>query len=304
MSDGSDWFDRLQARGSIAKVGEGVYGEVFSAVDKRTGDLVALKRVKDLGPTEEGVPCSVIREIGLLSLLDHENVVRLVDVCHRNRMLYLVLEFVPEDLEGVVRKRKDAGRPITCEEACRIACQLLTGVGYCHDRHVLHRDVKPANVLVTHGGICKLCDFGISRADLVPCVQLSRDVVTLWYRAPELLLGASQYDGTVDVWSVGCVFVELLAGAPFFRGDSAVGQLMAIFQTLGTPTPASWPGCASLPYYAAVFPQWKPLSLSSVLKSDPVVSDLAAQLLVVDPKVRPTARRALQHRLFNCPAVA
>jgi serine/threonine protein kinase len=153
--------------------------------------------------------------------------------------------------------------------------QMLEGVLHCHTHRVIHRDLKPQNLLIDRSGNLKLCDFGLARAFGLPIKTYTHEVVTLWYRAPEILLGARQYSIPVDIWSVGCIFAEMAQGRPLFAGDSEIDQLFKIFKILGTPTEELYPGSTSLPDFKATFPKWRPQSLDRIVsKLDPVGLDL------------------------------
>ena len=292
LAEGLTWY-------ATCKIGEGVYGEVFRAVNDKTGECYALKRIK-ISDSDAGMPSNTVREIGLLRELDHQNVVKLLDVAykkvrHQERLL-LVFEYIDTDLHSAIVARRKAKRPITTMEACDVVRQLLRGLKYCHSRKIIHRDIKPPNILVSRDGNVKICDFGISRTCITPQRVLTREVVTLWYRAPEILLGARSYTGVIDVWSVGCILAELLFMNALFKGESEFGQIMSIFQTMGTPTTTTWPGVDQLPYFQECFPKWQYLDLREALDIDcPLVADMLTSILSLNPSERPTASIALRH---------
>lgn len=281
----------------LERAGEGTYGVVYKARDRYTNEVIALKKIR-LEQEDEGVPSTAIREIALLKELRHPNVVRLYDVIHSDKRLYLVFEFVDMDL----KKQMDA-TPNFCKNHKMIKLylwQMLSGIAFCHSRRILHRDLKPQNLLIdrTHSQL-KLADFGLARAFGIPVRAYTHEVVTLWYRAPEILLGTKTYSTPVDIWSIGCIFAEMINGRPLFPGDSEIDQLFKIFQTLGTPDEAVWPGVASLPDYKDTFPRWRPRHLSELVPTLPPAGvDLLARMLVYTPQHRITARAALQHEYF------
>lgn len=280
------------------KIGEGTYGTVFKAVTKLTSEIVALKRIK-LEAEDEGVPSTAIREISLLKELEHNNIVRLIEVIHSESKLFLVFEYIDQDL----KKFMDLHGPIPEENAKRILYQLFSGVEFCHSHRVLHRDLKPQNLLIGMQGehqVIKLADFGLARAFGIPVRTYTHEVVTLWYRAPEILLGAKQYACPVDIWSIGCIFAEMVTKRPLFPGDSEIDELFRIFRVLGTPTEEVWPGVTSLQDYKINFPKWvaQPLAEFFPMLSPNAISILQCSL-TYDPSRRISARAAMQHPLFT-----
>lgn len=178
--------------------------------------------------------------------------------------------------------------------------QLMEGMLFCHKRRVLHRDLKPQNLLIDKNGTLKIADFGLGRAFGIPVRAYTHEVVTLWYRAPEVLLGAQRYSCPIDVWSIACIFAEMMTKRPFFQGDSEIDQLFKIFRTLGTPTEANWPGVTELPDYKPTFPKWAPKSLKSLLpKLADTGLDLLKQMLVFNPGQRVSIKSAMLHPYFN-----
>jgi len=185
------------------------------------------------------------------------------------------------------------GMPDELIQSCML--QILTGVAFCHSKLVLHRDLKPQNVLIDKEGRVKLADFGLARA-FQSQQRYTHEVVTLWYRAPELLLGQEKYTSAVDIWSIGCIFAELACRRPLFPGDSEIDELFKIFRCLGTPTEAVWPGVGSLPDYQAVFPRWvaKEINTAVPLMSGDAAA-LLSRLLVYQPSKRLSAEEALRN---------
>jgi cyclin-dependent kinase 2 len=326
---------------------------VYRAADRVTGAVVALKKIR-LEQEEEGVPSTAIREISLLKELSHPNVVRLHDVIHADRRLYLVFEFLDLDLKRLM----DASPGFSADHRLikLYLYQMLSGIHYCHARRVLHRDLKPQNLLIEAGSNqLKLADFGLARAFGIPvraythevrvvgkgvgsecygkqycmphstCVGFecsnhtkppipkptktnnktttkttqNKKVVTLWYRAPEILLGAKTYSTPVDIWSIGCIFVEMANHRPLFPGESEIDELFKIFQALGTPDERCWPGVRELPDWKDVFPKFRPRALRELAPTlDPLALDLLGRMLVYDPARRATARECLAHPYF------
>eukprot|EP00053_Salpingoeca_punica_P015527 m.143484 g.143484 ORF g.143484 m.143484 type:complete len:297 (+) comp16740_c2_seq2:493-1383(+) len=280
------------------KLGEGTYGVVYRAdvvSGKMKGKSVALKKIR-LDIEDEGVPSTALREIAVLKELRHRNVVQLMEVLVEKTSLYMVCEFLNKDLKQALR---ESPRGLPESQAQSFLYQLLRGLHFCHTRRVLHRDIKPQNLLVS-GNVIKLADFGLARAFSIPLRTYTHETVTLWYRAAEILLGQEQYTTTVDIWSVGCVFFEMLTSRPLFPGDSEIDQLYRIFRTLGTPTERLWPGVSALPEYKHTFPNWPAQGLKKVLP-DLSVSGLAlfTAMLEYDPKKRISARESLAHAYFD-----
>jgi cyclin-dependent kinase len=217
---------------------------------------------------------------------------------HTERKLTLVFEYLDQDL----KKYLDV-----CEGGLEISIvksflyQLLTGVAYCHHHRVLHRDLKPQNLLINREGELKLADFGLARAFGIPVRSYTHEVVTLWYRAPDVLLGSRKYSTPVDIWSIGCIFAEMVNGAPLFTGTSEETQLDAIFRLLGTPNESTFPGISELPDWKDSFPAYRaPESLQSLvprLEQQGVL--LLQSMLVYDPTQRITAQEARRDPFFN-----
>ena len=245
----------------IEKIGEGTYGVVYKAKDRVTGEILALKKIR-LEAEDEGIPSTAIREISLLKQLQHPNIVRLYDVVHSEKKLTLVFEYLDQDLKKYLDNAGDTGLDQATIKS--FLWQLLQGISYCHQHRVLHRDLKPQNLLINLEGELKLADFGLARAFGIPVRSYTHEVVTLWYRAPDVLLGSRKYSTPVDMWSVGCIFSEMVTGQPLLPGGSENDQLLRIFKLLGTPTVQSWPGLAQLPDYKEDFPVYKAQSWKQI----------------------------------------
>lgn len=280
----------------IEKIGEGTYGVVYKAKDKLTGKLVALKKIR-LETESEGVPSTAIREISLLRELTHPNIVQLFDVVDGDNHLYLVFEFLQQDLKKLLDSVKGGLDQALVKS---YLYQLLKAISFCHLRCILHRDLKPQNLLIDREGHIKLADFGLARTFGVPVRTYTHEIVTLWYRAPEILLGTKFYSNAVDVWSLGCIFAEMATRRALFPGDSEIDQLFRIFRTLGTPDESIWPGVSQLRDYTSMFPRWEPRCLDEVVPSfDSDAKDLLLKLLTYDPSQRITAKKGLSHPYFN-----
>jgi len=285
----------------IEKLGEGTYGVVYKCRNKKTGEYVALKKIR-IENEEEGIPPTALREITILKELSiHPNVVGLQDVLMQEGKLFLVFDYLSMDLKKYIDSfGKD--KEIPMDTVMSLTYQLIRGMLFCHMRRVLHRDLKPQNLLIDQKGVLKIADFGLARAFGVPVRPYTHEVVTLWYRAPEVLLGSSRYACPVDVWSIGCIMAELITKKPLFQGDSEIDQLFRIFRILRTPTEEIWPGVSELPDFKANFPKWTDFCLADQLKrlaSNEQGMDLMTKMLTYSPNARITAKAALAHPLFN-----
>jgi len=291
--DGTSALERYTLQDQL---GEGTYGIVFRAIDRTNGRTVALKKMR-LDGSEEGVPQTALREVSILQEVHHRNIVNLLDVICTGSKLFLVFEFADQDLKKAIDRRKSfVGREMKV-----LMAQLLEGLYFCHRHRIVHRDLKPANILLNQDGTLKIADFGLARAFQIPMHTYTHEVVTLWYRAPEILLGEKHYSPAVDLWSVGCIMAELARGKVLFRGDTEIGQLYEIFQVLGTPADVNglWPGVSRLPDYSNMFPKWEPKDLQAKLPMlDRDGIDLLSKLLKYHPAERISARQALQHPFF------
>lgn len=276
-------------------LGEGTYGEVYKAQNHKTGEILAMKKMK-LDQEDEGVPSTAIREVSLLKELSHPNVVQLKDVFCSPKKLYLVFEFVDNDLKKYM---KQLGGNLTPVQIKNFTFQLVKGVEFCHSHRILHRDLKPQNLLIDKHGILKIADFGLARAFALPIPKLTHEVVTVWYRAPEILLGSALYSVPVDIWSIGAILAEMATGSPLFPGDSEIDTIFKIFMKLGTPNEQTWPGLSSLPDFKPSFPKWPAKGWANIRNTQAQLGDQGVNLLEMmthyDPKKRISARRALGH---------
>ena len=282
------------------KIGEGTYGVVYKAIDtKHNNRIVALKKIR-LESEDEGIPSTTIREISLLKELKDDNIVGLYDIVHSNsNKIYLVFEFLDMDLKKYMESIPE-GQGMSKDMVKKFMVQLVRGIFYCHSHRVLHRDLKPQNLLIDKEGSLKVADFGLARAFGVPLRAYTHEVVTLWYRAPEILLGGKQYSTGVDMWSIGCIFAEMAQRKPLFSGDSEIDQIFKIFKVLGTPNKDVWREVESMSDYRETFPKWKKQDLANIVtKLDRHGINLLEQLLAYDPAIRITAKRALHHEYFR-----
>ncbi|CAL9122530.1 unnamed protein product [Musa textilis] len=288
----------------LDKIGQGTYSNVYRARDLVTGKIVALKKVRFVNMDPESVRF-MAREINVLHRLDHPNVIKLEGVVTSrvSGNLYLVFEYMEHDLAGL------AARPGTKFTEPQVKCymqQLLEGLAHCHSRGVLHRDIKGSNLLIDNNGILKIADFGLATFFNPDQKQpLTSRVVTLWYRPPELLLGATEYDVAVDLWSSGCILAELLAGKPIMPGRTEVEQLHKIFKLLGSPSDEYWKK-SKLPHATIFKPQHQyKRCFADTFKDFPSSAlTLLDTLLAIEPENRGTAASALASEFFRTKPLA
>ncbi|KAJ2489551.1 TFIIH complex serine/threonine-protein kinase subunit kin28 [Coemansia sp. RSA 2050] len=277
------------------KLGEGTYAVVYLGHHIGTNRKVAIKKIK-LGNMRSGLDMSAIREVKALRELRHPNVIELIDVFSHKTNLNLVLEFLDTDLENVIKDKSLVFMPADIKSWMMMA---LRGLDHCHKCWLLHRDLKPNNFLIASNGQLKLADFGLAREFGDVKRAMTSQTVTRWYRAPELLLGATNYTGSIDIWAMGCIFAELSLRAPYLPGASDLEQLTTIFRARGTPTEDEWPGMLKLPtgYNFEKFPKPQFSDLFRGSSEDAV--DLMNRMLTFNPVQRISAADALQHPYFR-----
>lgn len=300
LTHGCAKVDRFR---KLNRIDEGTYGVVYRARDTESGDIVALKQLKlSAAKSEDGFPVASLREISLLLEISHPNIVRCKEVVMGSSQnhIFMVMEYVEHELKELIHKQHFSIADVKC-----LLLQLLAAVEHLHERWVVHRDLKPTNVLLNGEGILKVCDFGLARHFGEPQRPMTQRVQSLWYRAPELLMGEKLYDAAVDVWSVGCIFAEMFLKKVCFEGRVELQQLGLIFSLTGSPSEENWPGVQLLPNWRVAeslnlaFPKWE-----KVFQPDggPWLSDpgleLLKGLLNFCPAQRATAASASKHPYF------
>ncbi|GAB0091059.1 Serine/threonine-protein kinase PITSLRE [Sergentomyia squamirostris] len=303
------YFPALQGCRSVEefqclnRIEEGTYGVVYRAKDKRTEEIVALKRLK-MEKEKEGFPITSLREINTLLKGQHPNIVTVREIVVGSNMdkIFIVMDYVEHDLKSLMETMKHKKQAFLPGEVKCLLQQLLRAVAHLHDIWILHRDLKTSNLLLSHKGVLKVGDFGLAREYGSPLKPYTSIVVTLWYRAPELLLGCKEYSTPIDVWSVGCIFAEFLSMAALFPGKSEIDQLNRIFKDLGTPNEKIWPGYGELPAVQKMtFTEYPVSNLRK--KFSHLTSELGLSLLqgllTYDPKQRLTAEQALKSNYFK-----
>ena len=293
MNMKSDVEKRLNEFRKVRKIGEGTYGEVYEAIDTTNNRRVAMKKMR-IENKDEGIPITALREMCILKHLRHDNVVKLYEIIQDVDKIVLIFEYADMDLKMYVDKEKGIKDLKIIQQ---FTLQILNGLYYCNINRIIHRDLKPQNLLlITSEMKLKLCDFGLSRMFSLPMGKMTHEIITLWYRPPEVLLGIENYTTKVDSWSIGCIMAEMITGKPLFPGDSEIGQLFKIFQIMGTPNEESWPGITKLKDYSINFPQWKPKKIKDLFPNfDKDGLDLMEKFLQMDPDKRITIKDALNH---------
>uniref|UniRef100_A0A7N0UVH0 Protein kinase domain-containing protein n=1 Tax=Kalanchoe fedtschenkoi TaxID=63787 RepID=A0A7N0UVH0_KALFE len=290
---------RTESFERFEKIGQGTYSSVYKARDLETGKIVAMKKVRFVNMDPESVRF-MAREIHILRQLDHPNVMKLecIVTSRMSGSLYLVFEYMEHDLTGLLATH---GVKFTESQIKCYMHQLFRGLEHCHSRGILHRDIKGSNLLVDNNGVLKIGDFGLANFfnPHQPHPLTSR-VVTLWYRAPELLLGATEYGVAIDLWSAGCILAELLAGKPIMPGRTEVEQMHKIFKLCGSPSEEYWKK-PKLPHATSFKPNqpYKRRLTDTFKDFPPSALALIDVLLSMEPEGRGTASSALNSEFFT-----
>lgn len=278
----------------LKRIGEGSFGEVVSATDTFHGCTVAVKNVRILSQ-KEGLPRAVFRELQSLKLLSESPfIVKVLDVYTDQNHLCLVMEMLSSDVGELINSSP------SFFPRYQLKCyfnMMLQAVEFCHSRKIIHRDIKPTNILISDGGIFKLGDFGLARiCEPDNEKSLSHQVSTRQYRAPELLFAYRHYNQAVDIWSIAVVMMELITLQTLFPGLNDIDQMHKVFQIMGSPTPDRWKDVEKLPDYCKVnFPDMEPLNLSLIAPhAHPEDLDFISNFLQLDPGKRATAREGLK----------
>ncbi|EDK31565.1 cyclin-dependent kinase-like Serine/Threonine kinase family protein (macronuclear) [Tetrahymena thermophila SB210] len=295
----------------LHEVGSGTYGRVYKANRKSVSNkLYALKQL-DVSQEKDGFPITALREIKLLQKLDQENVLKINEIVTMRTSkdkgkskitTFLVFDYMEHDFQGLIRKKQ----PFTQPQIKCVMQQLFKGLDYLHNSNVIHRDLKSANLLLNKDGVLKIGDFGLARQVERPLLRpLTSVVVTLWYRAPEILLGDKNYSFKSDVWSAGCFMAELLLGEPIFNGKNESTQIEQIYEKCGSPDPDSWAGLTTFKFWKDLQPKKEySASLISYMKQkiptiDSSTLDFLQALLTMNPEERLDSNQALHHEYFE-----
>ncbi|PIN05460.1 Mitogen-activated protein kinase [Handroanthus impetiginosus] len=287
-------------------IGKGSYGVVCSAIDTHTGEKVAIKKIHDVFEHISDA-ARILREIKLLRLLRHPDIVEIKHIMlppsrREFKDIYVVFELMESDLHQVIKANDD----LTREHYQFFLYQLLRALKYIHTANVYHRDLKPKNILANANCKLKICDFGLARvafSDTPTTIFWTDYVATRWYRAPELCGSFfSKYTPAIDIWSIGCIFAEVLTGKPLFPGKNVVHQLDLITDLLGTPSmdTISRVRNEKARRYLTSMRKKQPVPFSQKFpNADPLALRLLEKLLAFDPKDRPTAEEALADPYFK-----
>ncbi|EDQ92174.1 uncharacterized protein MONBRDRAFT_14620 [Monosiga brevicollis MX1] len=294
----------------LSKIGEGSYGIVIKCRHKESGRIVAIKKFLETEDDPQ-IRKIALREVRMLKMLKHGNLVNLHEVFRRKRRLHLVFEFLDHSLLDELDANPKGLDEVQIK---KVTFQILKGLEFCHANNVIHRDVKPENILISRENIVKLCDFGFARTVSGQGAAYTEYVATRWYRAPELLVGDTQYGAPVDVFATGCVVAEMLTGQPLWPGKSDIDQLYHIIQTFGKLCPRHEQVFSSNDYFKGLkLPEASPskmLPLASRFRaySSPAVKFLQ-KTMAPSPTERCTCTEALNHEYFDdfryaCPLLA
>jgi cell division cycle 2-like len=301
----------------LNKIDEGSYGIVFRGEDLETGEIVAIKKVK-LEKEKEGFPITSLREITIMTEFNHTNIVKVKEIVYGSTLdkIYVVMEFIDYELKTLLESKMRVGKSerdflsFSHGQIKYLLKQLLQAVAYMHKKWIIHRDLKTSNLLLSKDGVLKVCDFGMARKYGNPLRPYTHLVVTLWYRAPEILLGSHIYSPAIDLWSVGCIFAELLLREPLLNGKNELDQIQKIFRLIGMPNEQTYPGWNKLKG-VRVLKLNKKLTHNRLrekfpkvaLPGDMFLSDLGVnfmnQMLKINPEERITAEEALKHPWFE-----
>ncbi|CAL5339763.1 unnamed protein product [Camellia sinensis] len=281
-------------------IGCGAFGVVHKGLLLESKQTVAIKKMHPLD-LHNGAPSTIMEEISLLKEMEHANIVKLLEaIPNTDKGSYMIFEYLDYDLEIFMKTfpKKSKNK----QRIKNFLRQILSGLAYCHELKIMHRDLRPDNLLVDReGSVVKIADFGLARKFSSPPGEYCPEVVNLRYMPPEILLGSHEYSTHVDVWSVGCIFAEMIDHQPLFDDLSDKDHLHKIFSIMGTPDATAWPGVTSLPdYIPDDFPKQDPKNLAEYVPNlEPAGVDLLSEMLCMNPARRISALDALAHPYFK-----
>ena len=277
----------------IKKIGQGGFGTIYLGSDLRNNSKVALKKIR-IRPNK-GKSTSCDREIQHLSVLNHKNLIKLIEVIHSENFIYMVLELFDYDLGKIVEKIQHS-----IDKIKFVVYNLLEGLSYLHQNSIIHRDLKPSNLLINKTGSLKISDFGLAKKIEKNALN-SPSVVSLWYRPPELLFGSDNQTTAIDIWSLGCIFGEMLIGNPIFCGQSEIEQIDLIVKLLGTPEESDWPGLNNLKFFNmfSLKQNSKKNLKNNFSQLSKIGLHLISSMLIYDPIRRISAKDGIISNYFN-----
>ncbi|KAL5760717.1 hypothetical protein ACOSP7_019213 [Xanthoceras sorbifolium] len=293
MDKVKDWNYKV-----IKKIGEGGYGEVYLCRNRETHQKVAIKMITLIN-VRLGFPSYIIREVSILKELEHDNIVRLLNVRSSGKYVYLVFEYLDLDLFTFIESPKKTSNSLIVKAALK---QILAGLAYCHSHKIIHRDLKPENVLVDlKKNIVKLADFGLARPFGIPLKEYSSREIPYSYKSPEELLGQfNEYSIPVDVWAVGCIFAEMITGDRVFPFGKRFDQMSTICSLMGTPTEETWPGVTLIGDLLPRIPYYEPVDLAREFPElEPAGVELLSRMLCLNPNHRIAAAEAVNHEYLE-----
>eukprot|EP01083_Nonionella_stella_P066610 175572_1 len=297
----NDSGKRLYQREEL--LGQGTYGMVYKARTISTNEIVVIKQMKQFKEDDGGLPSTTLREVSLLKHLKHKHIVQMRDVFWTMEQTFcVVFELCWMDLSQYIDKKNDKNELIPLALIKKWSYQMIDGISYMHSHRILHRDLKPQNILLSHSMNIKIGDLGLGKEHKLPISTLTTEVVTLWYRSPELLLGATSYAGKIDIWSLGLIIVEMARNEPLFIAYSEWELLIKILQFHGTPNQSDGNSLTSLQHFSIKFPQFKGVPFESQMRSlqnDKMACNLLKKMLDLDPQKRYNAIRLLKHPWFD-----
>lgn len=275
------------------KIGEGTFGSVYKY--ESNSNIYAIKKLH-IPNDNNGIPLTTIREIKILKNINNHNILKLIDVFFYKEInmeptLCLVFPFYDGDLCNYLNNKK-----LKSKEIKKIMFQIIEGLKYLHNNKIIHRDLKTANILLDKNMDIKICDFGLSRTYDIEQTSYTPGVVTLWYRAPELLLGNEEYDEKIDMWSAGCILAEMLIGMPIFKASTEVMMLEKIIGMCGTINEDTIPGCSTFSHFDKYkLPQGNNRIRNKFMNLDDKIIELLCKLLTLDPKKRINSTQAYNY---------
>ncbi len=284
----------------IELLGEGGYGYVYKVELKdKPGEYYALKKFKE-SRNREGFNISAIREITILKELNHENIEKVIDTFYGINCLYVQFEYIDCVLSKLIKFNLKNEKFLTEADIKGIMLQILTGLAEIHNNGILHRDLAPSNILINKNGVIKIADFGLSRFIASPDREMTKGVITKYYRAPEIFFEAKYYSFSIDIWSAGCILAEMILCDVLFRGNDEIEIMTNIFTLLGIPNENNWPDVKQLQRYI-VFKGGPAITIQKKFNNcSEECRDLLEKMLVLNPNKRITANEALKHPYFSC----